>query len=52
MSSEQLRQLKTVITAKAVDNPTHLCGELAVEFGVSRSTMGKWLRILMGEGWL
>lgn len=52
MSSEQLRQLKTVITAKAVDNPTHLCAELAVEFGVSRSTMGKWLRILMGEGWL
>ncbi len=52
MSLAQLKELKTVITAKAVANPTHLCAELAVQFGVSRSTMGKWLRALIDEGWL
>lgn len=52
MSLAQLKELKTVITAKAVANPTHLCAELAAQFGVSRSTMGKWLRALIDEGWL
>ena len=52
MSLAQLKELKTVITAKAVANPTHLCKELAEQFGVSRSTMGKWLRMLIADGWL
>lgn len=52
MSIAQLKELKTVITAKAVSNPTHLCADLALQFGVSRSTMGKWLRALIEEGWL
>ena len=52
MSSAKLKELKTVITATAVANPTHLCAELATQFGVSRSTMGKWLRALIDEGWL
>jgi anti-sigma regulatory factor (Ser/Thr protein kinase) len=52
MSLAQLKELKTVITAKAVANPTHLCAELAAQFGVSRSTMGKWLRALVDEGWI
>ncbi len=52
MSLAQLKELKTVITAKAIANPTHLCKELAAQFGVSRSTMGKWLRALIDEGWL
>lgn len=52
MSSEKLKELKAVITAKAVANPSHLCAELAAEFGVSRSTMGKWLRALIEEDWL
>ena len=52
MSVAQLKELKAVITAKAVANPTHLCAELAVQFGVSRSTMGKWLRALIDEGWI
>ncbi|OYT92422.1 MAG: hypothetical protein CFE43_08200 [Burkholderiales bacterium PBB3] len=42
--SPQAQQLKSVITARAVANPTHLCADLAAQFGVSRSTMGKWLR--------
>ena len=52
MLQAKLKELKAVITAKAVANPTHLCAELAGEFGVSRSTMGKWLRALIEEGWL
>lgn len=52
MSAAQLKELKAQITAKAVANPTHLCAELAAHFGVSRSTMGKWLRKLMEEGWI
>jgi transposase len=52
MSVAQLKELKTVITANAVANPTHLCAELAAQFGVSRSTMGKWLRALIDEGWI
>lgn len=52
MSQDQLKELKTLITAKAVANPTHLCADLATQFGVSRSTMGKWLRKLVDEGWL
>lgn len=52
MSLAQLKELKTLITAKAVANPTHLCAELAAQFGVSRSTMGKWLRALIDEGWI
>lgn len=52
MSVAQLKELKTVITAKAVANPTHLCAELAAQFSVSRSTMGKWLRALIDEGWI
>ncbi|MBK7001620.1 MAG: DUF4325 domain-containing protein [Rhodoferax sp.] len=52
MSQDRLKELKTLITAKAVANPTHLCADLAAQFGVSRSTMGKWLRKLMEEGWL
>ena len=52
MTAAKLKELKTQITAKAVANPTHLCAELAAQFGVSRSTMGKWLRQLMDEGWI
>jgi len=50
--AQQLKQLKTVITARAVANPSHLCAELATQFGVSRSTMAKWLRMLIDEGWI
>ncbi len=52
MSAAQLKELKAQITARAVANPTHLCAELATQFGVSRSTMGKWLRKLIEEGWI
>lgn len=52
MTAAQLKELKAQITAKAVANPTHLCAELAAQFGVSRSTMGKWLRHLIDEGWI
>lgn len=52
MSQDRLKELRTLITAKAVANPTHLCADLATQFGVSRSTMGKWLRKLVDEGWL
>ncbi len=52
MNPVQLKQLKSVITARAVANPTHLCADLAAQFGVSRSTMGKWLRSLIDEGWI
>jgi anti-sigma regulatory factor (Ser/Thr protein kinase) len=52
MSPAQLKELKSVITSKAVANPTHLCADLATHFGVGRSTMAKWLRALIDEGWI
>lgn len=52
MSKEQINQLKSIITERAISNPKSLCKELAEEFEVSRSTMGKWLRLLIEEGWL
>lgn len=52
MSPAQLKELKSVITSMAVANPTHLCAELATRFSVSRSTMAKWLRALIDEGWI
>jgi anti-sigma regulatory factor (Ser/Thr protein kinase) len=50
--AQQLKRLRAQVTARAVANPTHLCAEMAEEFGVSRSVMGKWLRTMMDEGWL
>ncbi len=52
MSRIQLTALKSSITANAVAHPQHLCAVLAQQHGVSRSTMGKALRVLIGEGWL
>ncbi len=52
MSSVMLRELKAVITSKVIAEPTHLCAKLADQFGVSRSSMGKWLRVLIADGWL
>ncbi len=52
MAKVQLQVLKSGITSAAVANPQRLCAMLAEQHGVSHSTMGKWLRLLIDEGWL
>lgn len=52
MAKVQVQVLKSGITSAAVANPQGLCSALAQQHGVSHSTMGKWLRLLIDEGWL
>ncbi len=52
MTKVQVQALKADVTSAAVAHPQRLCASLAEQHGVSRSTMGKWLRVLLDEGWL